>query len=210
MMGGRDKVLAEARESFAKNDPQFATELATYLIRVDHDDRDARLLKAAAFRKLGYATVNANWRGFYLTLARALDGSLNWNAVQGVNRSRAGSAAVAAAMPAGVQLETLPPRLKAEAVLDREEAYGFQFIDTNEAFTVAIRRGIALVQPGLAPVRYATFSGPKAALGQMVAGAADLNAVLPRIQVDGPEGAARRFASYFEEVFAAPVTYYLR
>jgi alkyl sulfatase BDS1-like metallo-beta-lactamase superfamily hydrolase len=212
MMGGRDKVLAEARRSFVDGDPQFAAELATYLIRVDNNDRDARLVKAAAFRQLGYATVNANWRGFYLTLAHALDGSLDFGAIQQANRSRSGSPALAASMPAAIQLETLPSRLKAESTLDREEAYGFRFTDSGETFTVEIRHGIAQILPGLPSPGYATLSGTRTDLGQFISGAANIDALLAsgRIQTAGPDGAARRFAGYFEEVFSQPVTYYMR
>ena len=53
MMGGRDRVLNEARQSMDAGDAQWAAELTTYLIRIDHEDRDARAVKAAAFRKLG-------------------------------------------------------------------------------------------------------------------------------------------------------------
>ena len=210
LMGGRDKVLAEARKAYANGDPQFAAELTTYLIRVKQDDRDARLLKAACFRKLGYATMNANWRGLYLTLAHALDGSLDYRMVTQAYRAQSGSAALAGALPASVQLETLPPRLKAEKVMDVEEKYGFDFTDTQEKFTVNIRRGIAEIQPGLPAAVYAVLSGPKAALGQLISGAANVDAVLASGRIRGPDGAAMRFASYFEEVFAGPVTYYLR
>jgi alkyl sulfatase BDS1-like metallo-beta-lactamase superfamily hydrolase len=37
---------------------------------------NARYLKAAALRRIGYATANTNWRGFYLTAARELEGSV--------------------------------------------------------------------------------------------------------------------------------------
>src|SRR5450755_2189408 len=212
LMGGREKVLAEARKAYRANDPQYSAELATYLIRVKQDDRDARVLKAACFRKLGYATKNANWRGLYLTLANSLDGTLDWTLVERANRSRSGSASLAAALPAGVQLETLPPRLKAEKVLDTDEAYGLLFKDAGEAFTVSIRRGVAEVTTGLPKGPYAVLSGSKAALGQFISGAANTDALLASgvIEVHGPEGAAQRFLSYFEEVFTAPVTYYLR
>ena len=210
LMGGRTRVLAEARKAYRENDPQYSAELATYLIRVKQDDREPRVLKAACFRKLGYATRNANWRGLYLTLANSLDGTLDWAQVERVNRG--GSSKVAAALPSGIQLETLPPRLKAEKVLDVDEAYGLMFKDSGEAFTVAIRRGVAEVTPGLPKGPYAVISGPKAALGQLVSGAADTAALLSSgvLEVHGPEGAAKRFVSYFEEVFTAPVSFYLR
>jgi alkyl sulfatase BDS1-like metallo-beta-lactamase superfamily hydrolase len=77
LMGGRGKVLKAATDAFAKGDAQWAAELTTLLIAIDHQDMDARRLKAAAFRKLGYATYNSNRRGFYLMGALELEGKLN-------------------------------------------------------------------------------------------------------------------------------------
>ncbi|MFX9042799.1 alkyl sulfatase dimerization domain-containing protein, partial [Acinetobacter baumannii] len=48
LMGGRDKVLAAARAAYDKGEFQWAAELATYLIRIDQKDKDARALKANA------------------------------------------------------------------------------------------------------------------------------------------------------------------
>jgi alkyl sulfatase BDS1-like metallo-beta-lactamase superfamily hydrolase len=72
-MGGRDRVLTVAQQSFDGGDSQWAAELATRLIRIDRDDMAARRLKAAAFRKLGYAEINAIWRNWYLSAARGLE-----------------------------------------------------------------------------------------------------------------------------------------
>ena len=57
--------------------PQWAAELATYLVRVDHDDMEARIVKANSFRKLGYAQININWRNWYLTSAMELEGKID-------------------------------------------------------------------------------------------------------------------------------------
>ena len=75
-MGGRTPVLAAANRAFEQGDAQWAAELATLLIAIDHQDMEARRLKAAAFRKLGYATYNSNRRGFYLMGALELEGKL--------------------------------------------------------------------------------------------------------------------------------------
>src|SRR6185437_2667411 len=69
LMGGRDRVLVEARKAYDANDDRFAAELATLLVRVDVKDMDARHLKAAAFRRLEYAQMNASWRNYYLVSA---------------------------------------------------------------------------------------------------------------------------------------------
>ena len=47
LMGGRDRVLTVAQQSFDDGDTKWAAELASRLIRIDRDDLTARRLKAA-------------------------------------------------------------------------------------------------------------------------------------------------------------------
>ena len=72
-MGGRGRVIEVAENALSDDDPQWAAELATLLIRIDRDDAAARRIKAASFRKQGYAQINAIWRNWYLSGARELD-----------------------------------------------------------------------------------------------------------------------------------------
>ena len=82
MMGGRDKVFAEAERAFFAGDPQWAAELTTPLIRIDRDDWQARYLKAAALRKIGYRQTSSSLRGFYLTGALEIEGKVDPGALQ--------------------------------------------------------------------------------------------------------------------------------
>ncbi len=79
MMGGREKVLAAAQKAFKAEDFQWAAELTTHVIRLDNEDMDARNLKADALRQLGYAETNNNWRNWYITSARELDGTIDFS-----------------------------------------------------------------------------------------------------------------------------------
>jgi alkyl sulfatase BDS1-like metallo-beta-lactamase superfamily hydrolase len=208
IMGGREKVLAEARSAFASGDAQFAAELATLLIRIDNTDMDARRLKAAAFRKQGYTTINSTWRGLYLTLANTLDGKMDWSPILAANRSRYSSAAMAESMPARMMLDVLPGRLKAEAALDVEQVVGFRFTDTGEALTVSIRRGIAEVREGEAAAGTLTINGTRAAMARALA---DGGATLPEsLQVAGSRDAAQKFLALFEPAFGGVPDFYLR
>lgn len=73
LMGGRDKVFAEAEKAFKNDDPQFAAELTQMLLRMDKNDEKARMLKAASLRKRGYAEINPIARYWYLTGANELE-----------------------------------------------------------------------------------------------------------------------------------------
>lgn len=47
-------------------------------------------------------------------------------------------------------MRSLPVALKAEDVLDTETAYGFNFTDLPEPMTLRIRRGVAVLESGIA------------------------------------------------------------
>ena len=76
-MGGRYKLIAAAQSALSDGDAQWAAELLTWLIRVDHNDTEARGLKAEALRRWAYEQKNATWRYWALSSAMELDGDLD-------------------------------------------------------------------------------------------------------------------------------------
>jgi alkyl sulfatase BDS1-like metallo-beta-lactamase superfamily hydrolase len=69
LMGGPTELLKTAQQAMADQKYQWAAELATLLIRVNHQDTAARLVKANAFRQLAQTVTNPNWRNWYITAA---------------------------------------------------------------------------------------------------------------------------------------------
>ena len=59
-MGGGAAVLRAAQQAYKAEDFQWAAELATLLLDNDAGDTQARDIKAAAFRQMGYASININ------------------------------------------------------------------------------------------------------------------------------------------------------
>jgi alkyl sulfatase BDS1-like metallo-beta-lactamase superfamily hydrolase len=86
LMGGRDRVIAAARAAFDDGDGQWCAELAGLCVSLDTEDREARQLKAAGLRLLGYAEQNPLRRNFYLTGALELEGAFDPAAVSGLAR----------------------------------------------------------------------------------------------------------------------------
>ncbi|MEU6506046.1 alkyl sulfatase dimerization domain-containing protein [Streptomyces sp. NPDC046942] len=86
LMGGRNRVIEAARAAFDDGDGQWCAELAGLCVSVDTEDREARLLKAAGLRLLGYAEQNALRRNFYLTGALELEGAFDPAVVGGLAR----------------------------------------------------------------------------------------------------------------------------
>ncbi|EMI22971.1 beta-lactamase domain-containing protein [Rhodopirellula maiorica SM1] len=72
LAGGKDKLLAAAKEALKSDDNQWTAQLADQLLAIDKNDTDAKLVKADALTKLARTMVNATARNYYLTVAREL------------------------------------------------------------------------------------------------------------------------------------------
>jgi uncharacterized sulfatase len=72
LAGGKEKLVAAAREALAADDNQWAAQLADYLLAINKNDFDAKQIKADALTKLAHDMVNATARNYYLTVAREL------------------------------------------------------------------------------------------------------------------------------------------
>jgi len=138
MMGGRDKVFNAAENSAKEGDYQWAAELTTHLIRINNDDREAKLLKAEALRQLGFKLSNNNWRNWYLTSAQELDGTIDFS-----NATDLASPDLLKAFPAAELINGLRFRLQAENTLDVNMTFGFRLPDVDEEFGLEIRNGVA-------------------------------------------------------------------
>jgi len=207
LMGGRDKVMAAAREAYDKGDFQWAAELATYVIRIDQKDRDARALKANAFRELGYAQININWRNWYLMSALELAGDLDIEALQQGILQVFASPDTVAALPAANFVEGLTTRLKAEETLDTVMSIGWVFPDIDEAYGLTIRRGIAEYRKGLPENPDMTLTLNKTALDQVLLGRTGFPALMVKgdMKVSGNPLKLMTMFNAFEKPFVDPI-----
>lgn len=137
LMGGRENVLKAARRALVDADPQWAAEIATWQIRANPEDKDARSIKATAMRRWGLLQKNANWRNWALTSSLELEGKLT--PARGLP---AGSPDVVREFPSRAILGSLPVRLKSEQTMDRQLTVAFECIDTGERCALEIRHGI--------------------------------------------------------------------
>ena len=86
--GGRDTVLDQARAARADDDPAWAVQLATWLLRIDIDDTGAKAIKADSLRLIGQTTSAANVRSWCLTQASELEGSISLDRFRSHHTSR--------------------------------------------------------------------------------------------------------------------------
>ncbi len=207
LMGGRDKVMAAAREAYDKGDFQWAAELATYVIRIDQKDRDARALKANAFRELGYAQININWRNWYLMSALELAGDLDIEALQQGILQVFASPDTVAALPAANFVEGLTTRLKAEETLDTVMSIGWVFPDIDESYGLTIRRGVAEYRKGLPENPDMTLTLNKTVLDQVLLGRTGFPALMVKgdMKVSGNPLKLMTMFNAFEKPFVDPI-----
>ena len=145
LMGGRDKVLAAAQSAFDEGEYQWSAELTTWLVRMDHDDMDARNLKADALTQLGLASMNINWRNWYLTSAMELQGELDVPALAEGMKKPFMSVTMMQNFPPSVWLNGMALHLDGEAAVDTELTIGFHFKDIDVRHAIEIRNGVAQV-----------------------------------------------------------------
>ncbi|MGA4634699.1 alkyl/aryl-sulfatase [Pseudomonas solani] len=190
LMGGRDKLLLAAGDAYLKGDWQWAAELASYAIRVDHDDKLARDIKARSFRRLGYASMNINWRNWYLMSAMELEGKLDGDAAlqlsQGL-RNAFLSPDMLKNLPARIFLQNWVTRIDPEKSADVNLTLGFVFPDINEQWALEIRRGVVEMHPGIPEGTTLKLTFDKTYLDTVISGENGLlkGALLGDVKVDG-------------------------
>jgi alkyl sulfatase BDS1-like metallo-beta-lactamase superfamily hydrolase len=143
LMGGRDRVFAEAEKAFKDGDVQFAAELTQMLVRIDHDDWDARFLKAASLRSRGYQEINTIARAWYLNGANELDGKLQPGKLIAL-----GMNVMSGTLSGGKLLQNWRYRVDAEKAGDTRLSLGFAFTDSGDSYNVQLRNSILEITPG--------------------------------------------------------------
>lgn len=156
-MGGRGKMLENANNNISNN--RWVAELMTYLIVINPCDEEARLIKANAFRQLGYETMNTNWRNWYITAARELDRTLDYSIIerlQGVD-----SRDIVSEIPVSMFLKGLCVRIDSIKAKNAHIIAVFKIVETGEEYALEIRRGIVEYHgPGIENVSHKVYTKP--------------------------------------------------
>ncbi len=151
LAGGRDAVLRELEASAARaltpeashttplDEHRWIAELAGQLLRIDPTDPQARQAKARALRQLGLATLNTNWRHWYLSSALELEGRFENLPFKG--NSLAVRDIWMAVDPLQL-LRNLAVRLQAEQCLEMHTSLTLDFSDRPLCVVLELRRGV--------------------------------------------------------------------
>lgn len=144
LMGGVANVLHAAKQEHAIGDHQLAAELASLALRAEPDNKDAKLLKAAALRARGYQELNPIARSWYLSGAMELEGRFDPDQVLKTALKTFDGAKRSAAQIVGAWRY----QLDAQAAGDTQLAVGIR-ADTGEELTLRLRNSILIIEDGI-------------------------------------------------------------
>ncbi len=148
--GGLDATIVEIRKAIDNDEYNWAAELTTYLLNVDPENVEAKLLKAHSLRVIGQRMLSADARHWALTSALELEGKITINP----NDFSQTSSEQLAELPVGKLLKLLPTRLNAEEVQGWDEDLDILITDTGEGYFLHIRNNILSVTDGLQDAHY--------------------------------------------------------
>lgn len=207
MMGGRDAIVEAARTAHDRGDHQWCAELLTWVIRIDPSDREARELKAAALRRLAFAQRNINWRNFYLTAAKELDGTLDTS-----RYSPKRGAAILSRLPLVSILENIVTRVDAEKTRDVRTTLALRTTDTQRDYALEIRRGVVELHRTLPARVDVTLSGQETVLRDILVRerSALTEVALGHLTVEGGMSALATFFGYFDPPSDTPASVVVR
>lgn len=205
LMGGRDAVLKAAQTAADNGDHQWAAELLTHLIRLNPNDQEACKRKANALRQLAYKTQNTNWRNWYITSARELDGTMNKAVAAGAMSSLA-APEIMQQLPPGKFFEALTVRLDPLKSADVHLTAAFRITDTAQSYALEIRRGVAQLHEMAPPSAEVTLHLTQAQMQRIIARQTTFANLLQagEIRADGNVALLARFNSFFDPPVAAP------
>ena len=137
LMGGKSKVLKEARTALEKKEFAWGTQLVQYVYLLDPMDKEVRQLKADLLREMGYRAMGSIPRAFLLSEARALEGKVE------IPRLIPPQPKLIAARP-GTFVDYFRVRIDPKKSENTDLVMEFVFTDKgNQAVGLHVRRGIA-------------------------------------------------------------------
>jgi alkyl sulfatase BDS1-like metallo-beta-lactamase superfamily hydrolase len=143
LAGGEKELVRHAKELLGKKEFQAALELTGHLIQLNPGHAEAKDIRIKALSALGEREENPNARHYYLTEALEI---------------RDGFVSLSEAKPSRGALQDIPLRsffdfmavnLDPKASAEVNQVVGMIFSDTQEAFTIQVRHGVAEIRPRL-------------------------------------------------------------
>jgi alkyl sulfatase BDS1-like metallo-beta-lactamase superfamily hydrolase len=143
LAGGEKELLRHAKELLREKEFQAALELTDHLIQLNPGDAEAKEIRIKALSALGEREENPNARHYYLTEALEVrDGFVSLSEAKP-------SPGALQAIPLQSFFDLMAVNLDPKAGAEVNQVVGMIFIDTQEAFTIQVRHGVAEIRPRL-------------------------------------------------------------
>jgi alkyl sulfatase BDS1-like metallo-beta-lactamase superfamily hydrolase len=143
LAGGIDKLRDALVQAQSDGEHKWALELSDFALRINPGDDKAKQVRISALLALGEAESNPNARHYYLTTALELDGKID---IQEYDNA---SDDMMKVLPTRRFFDSLAVNLNSQASLNLDKKIGFTFPDSDEQYTVWVRRGVAEIMEGL-------------------------------------------------------------
>lgn len=137
LMGGGQKVLAEARKAYDAGDYRWVAELVNRLVFAEPENADARNLQADALEQLGYQSENATWRNAYLTGAQELRGGVAEPRREGGNAQD-----MVRALTPSMFFDYLATRVDAYKADAQDLTIDWRFRDLGQDYALTLHNGV--------------------------------------------------------------------
>jgi linear primary-alkylsulfatase len=181
-MGGADRLLEQARQSFEQGDYRWVAEVVNHLVFAEPDNQAARDLQADALEQLGHGSENATWRNFYVAGAEELR-----NGITGTPTD-ARPLDILANLSVAQILDGMKVRLNGPQAWGKQLTIGWQVTNPDEHHLLTLENSVLHHRPSPPDAKpEATLVIERQALNEMLAGTADLAALAEtgRLQVEG-------------------------
>ena len=165
-MGGEDRVIAQARQSYEQGDYRWVAEVMKHVVFANPQSAAGKALLAQALEQMGYQTENGTWRNVMLMGASELR--------KGVPKGAAGTATpdTIKAMPLEMYFDYLGIRLNGpKAAQSGDFKLNWVFSNPAETHVVTVRAGALTHRKGeAAPDATATLALTRATLDAITLG----------------------------------------
>lgn len=136
-MGGVDRVLEQARESYDKGEYRWVAQVLDHVVSSHPEHAAARELQADALEQLGYQAESGPWRNFYLSGAKELrDG------IRVPETTTTPSAQSIGVLPLPAIFDSMAVRLNNDIGKGTNLSVNFQFTDTQEEYLLTLKGGV--------------------------------------------------------------------
>ncbi|GCE21888.1 alkyl/aryl-sulfatase [Dictyobacter kobayashii] len=141
-MGGPEKVMQKARESFNAGEYRWVAQVMNHVVFAHPDLQAARELQAAALEQLGYQCENPTWRNEYLMGALELR-----HGVPQVPTTKTDSPDVVKAMPIDMYFDFMGIRLNGPKAAGKSITENIHFSDVKKDYALQLKNSALTYTP---------------------------------------------------------------